>query len=151
MSDSLFQLHISGMMTDLPVHTSTDLEVTGLISTLYHYLHQVSKRPALVTIARCVRGQRSEPISGSRISGCNFSACHFSFSRSAEDEYTPEDRVDHIQQQVLSTLCRLYDNSESCDRTGATGLLTMAVQDHYNSKPCVNYEPPGEICDCTYL
>lgn len=46
------QLHISGMMTDLPVHTSSDLEISGLISTLYHYLHKINKRPSLVTVSR---------------------------------------------------------------------------------------------------
>lgn len=76
-------LHTSGIVTDLPVHCSSEEEITGLLSTVSQNLKKITLTPTLVTIAR-----------------------------STEDEYTPPTQVESIQQQVLETLRGLYSNGQ---------------------------------------
>lgn len=49
---SLMQLHTSGIVTDLPVHCSSEEEITGLLSTVSQNLKKITLTPTLVTIAR---------------------------------------------------------------------------------------------------
>ena len=67
-------------------------------------------------------------------------------NRSTEDDYTPQDQVEKIQEEVISMLDHLYGHN-------------LDIHHHYYNWRPVNgiilsnsvSEPPADICDCTYL
>ncbi len=50
------QLHLAGMMTDLPEHVSSEEEISGLVVALHRLLSLVTRNniapPSMITIAR---------------------------------------------------------------------------------------------------
>eukprot|EP00795_Rhopilema_esculentum_P001581 gene1581-16033_t len=71
-------IHFAGMSSELPHHRSTNDEINNSLEDVELFLRCLEK-PIFVTIAR-----------------------------SAEDEYTPKDQVDYIQQRVIQLLKKLY-------------------------------------------
>ena len=112
------QLHLAGIVTDLPVHQSSEEEIAGLVNMAETLLTKLSLRqrpPGIVTIAR-----------------------------STEDEYTPANQVELIQDSVTTVMKRVYHRHD---------LACVTLKYHYLTRTRKDwvYEPPAEICDCTYL
>ena len=118
------QLHMAGMVTDLPVHQSSEEEIQELVDATKHLLVILLKNfnqglPRIITVAR-----------------------------STDDEYTPANQVEFIQDNVTTAIKHVYH--QSCDKTCVT------IQYHYlTTVPKYShkwmYESPADICDCTYL
>lgn len=118
------QLHMAGIVTDLPIHHSSDEEIQQLLDATELLLGRLLKNfsqelPKLVTVAR-----------------------------STDDNYTPANQVEFIQDSVTTAIRRVYH--QSCDRTH------VSIQYHYltsaaNYSHKWTYESPADICDCTYL
>ena len=115
---------MAGMVTDLPIHKSSEEEILQLVDTTEQLLLLLLKNfaqglPKIITVAR-----------------------------STDDEYTPANQVEFIQDSVTTAMKHVYH--KSCDRTCVTiqyhYLTTVAKYSHRWM-----YESPADICDCTYL
>ena len=118
------QLHMAGMVTDLPIHHSSEEEIQELVDTTKLLLVILLKKftqglPRIITVAR-----------------------------STDDEYTPANQVEFIQDNVTTAIRHVYHQSQ--DKTCVTiqyhYLTTLAKYGHKWM-----YESPADICDCTYL
>ena len=115
---------MAGMVTDLPIHQSSEEEIQELVDTTKQLLVLLLKNltqglPKIITVAR-----------------------------STDDEYTPANQVEFIQDSVTMAIRHVYH--QSCDKTCVTiqyhYLTTLAKYGHKWT-----YESPVGICDCTYL
>ena len=114
------QLHLAGIVTDLPIHHSSEGEIRNLVNASETLLHKLLRElnnqpPKLVTVAR-----------------------------STEDEYTPCNQVEMIQDSVTMAIKHVYHRRDtSC----------VTVKYHYLTRTHKHwvYESPSDICDCTYL
>jgi hypothetical protein len=117
---------MAGMVTDLPVHQSSEEEIQELVDTTKQLLVTLLKNftqelPKIITVAR-----------------------------STDDEYTPANQVEFIQDSVTMAMKHVYH--QSCDKT----KTCVMIQYHYlTTVPKYShkwkYESPADICDCTYL
>ena len=115
---------MAGMVTDLPVHQSSEEEIHELVDVTKQLLATLLKNfsqvlPRIITVAR-----------------------------STDDEYTPANQVELIQDSVTMALKHVYHQSH--DNTCVTikyHYLTSVAK--YSHKWV--YESPADICDCTYL
>ena len=117
------QLHMAGIVTDLPIHQSSEKEIHELVENVKTLMIKLLKNfnrdpPRIVTIAR-----------------------------SAEDEYTPANQIELIQDSVTMAMKHAYQ----CDST----CVVMIKYRYLTRMPkCGHkwvYETPADICDCTYL
>ena len=113
---------MAGIVTDLPVHKSSEEEIHHLLKAMTKLLNDVLKDcdcnslPRLITIAR-----------------------------STEDEYTPTNQVELIQDIVTTAMKHVYCHKQ--------GDVCVSIQYPYLSRASKQwvYETPADICDCTYL
>ena len=115
---------MAGMVTDLPIHQSSEEEIQQLVDTTKQLLIMLLKNftqglPKIITIAR-----------------------------STDDEYTPANQVEFIQDSITMAMKHVYH--QSCDKTYVklqyNYLTTLPKYSHKWM-----YESPADICDCTYL
>ena len=120
---SCVQLHLAGIVSDLPIHQSNEKEIHELVDATKTLLIMMLRKfnqsiPRVITIAR-----------------------------STEDEYTPANQVELIQDSVIMAIKQVYhDNGNAC---------VMVNYDYLcKSRKCSNkwvYETPADVCDCTYI
>eukprot|EP00794_Sanderia_malayensis_P018741 gene18741-20630_t len=97
-------VHFAGCSSELPHHRSTIQEIDSLIISIQKFLLQQPK-PCFITI-----------------------------SRSAEDEYTPPDQVDYIQEKVLTMLNFLYKDIDIIKDYEIEDVERLNDK-HYNNDP----------------
>ena len=110
---------MAGIVTDLPVHHSSEEEIHSLVNITKTLLVKLLKDfhqrpPRIITVAR-----------------------------STEDEYTPANQVELIQDSVTMAMKHVYHQQ-------GNAYVDVKYQYLKYSRRWV-YETPSEICDCTYL
>lgn len=68
-------------------------------------------------------------------------------ARSTEDEYTPTNQVELIQDSVTMAIKRVYHYRDNTCVTLKYDYMTRSSKNSHNWV----YETPADICDCTYL
>lgn len=103
------------MMTDLPHHIASDAEIRGLMEAMSQLLSTAistaSGLPTLVTIARSIPIAAAQWRSAATVVVslpviCPTILCRY-LIRSEEDRYTPTDRVEQLQGDVVGVVRRL--------------------------------------------
>ena len=115
---------MAGMVTDLPIHQSSEEEIQQLVDSTKQLLVVLLNNftqglPKIITIAR-----------------------------STDDEYTPANQVEFIQDSVTTAMKHVYHQShdKTCVTIQYNYLTTLSKYSHKWM-----YESPADICDCTYL
>ena len=120
---------MAGMVTDLPIHQSSEEEIQDLVDTSKLLLVMLSKNfilelPKIITVAR-----------------------------STDDEYTPANQVEFIQDSVTTAMKHVYH--QSCDKTKTYNNIITVHYHYLTTLPKYShkwkYESPADICDCSYL